>query len=164
MTSARTGTNVRITGVKQTIRALDAFEPEVKKALNKTIRRALNEVKRGAEMRYPNGAWQVRLNNRNLLGSITTRAGTARGAKSWGDADAGVKAAIFEFAGSVQEGRTPQARGLIKSLNLRYGQTGRFLWAAWDAEGQMALDTIRDAVYIAERELQAKLDAAGESF
>lgn len=159
----RNAANIRIDGVKETTRALQAFEPEIKKRLNKTIRQALEIVKGGAEMRYPKGAWQIRINTRNILGSITTKPGTV-GGRRWGDADPGVRAAIFEFAGSTGKGATPQAAGLIESLNIRYGQPGRFLWAAWDANGKAALDTIRDAVYLAERELQTKLDAAGEAY
>ena len=61
-------------------------------------------------------------------------------------------------------GATPQARGLIESLNRRYGQPGRFLWAAWDKTGKDVLDRIRTAMLEAERDLQATLDSAGEDY
>lgn len=163
-TGTRTSQSIEIRGVKQTIAALKAFEPEIHKALNKTIRTAMNEVKAGAQGRYPSGAWVVRVNAKNLLGTIRTAPGSSAGAKSWREASPGVKAAIFEFAGKYQPGKTPQAKGLIDSLNSRYGSPGRFLWDAWDAQGEAALATIKQAVLDAESVLQSNLDAAGESY
>jgi hypothetical protein len=160
----RTGQAIEVKGVRETIRALKAFEPEIGKELNKVIRTALNDVKAGAQGRYPKGSWSVRINQKNLLGTIRTSPGTVGDAKSWGDASPGVRAAIFEFAGKYQSGQTPQAKAMIKSLNERYGSPGRFLWDAWDASGEPALAKIREAMLDAERRLQAELDAAGESF
>lgn len=154
--------NIQITGVKETITALDAFAPEVKKVLNRQIRSALEVVKRGAEARYPEGAWIIKITKRNLLGSITTKPGSV-GDKNWGSADPGVKAAIFEFAENNPSGR-PQVAGLLATLNRRYGAPGRFLWAAWDSDGEDALNKIKTAVKKAEAELQARLDATGEEF
>lgn len=164
MAVMRTGQAIEVTGIRGTVRALKAFTPEMHKALNKTIRTALNDVKAGAEGRYPKGAWVVRINTRNMLGSIRTAPGTVGDAKSWGETSPGVRAAIFEFAGKYQPGATPQAKAMIASLNARYGSPGRFLWDAWDDRGKAALDTIKQAVLTAERNLQAELDAAGESF
>jgi hypothetical protein len=156
-------TNIRIDGVKQTVAFLKDFAPEIQKAMNKTIRLALNDTKRGAEARYPKGAWSVNINSKKILGSISARSGGTR-ASSWADSSPGIKAAVFEFAGSRQPGRTPQARAMIASLRARYGEPGRFLWDAWDEGGKDALDKIETAVKQAERELQAKLDSMGESY
>lgn len=158
----RVSSNIQINGVKETVEALRAFEPELRKRLNKEIRAALNLVKHGAESRYPKGAWRIKISTKNILGSITTQAGTRE--KVWGNSSAGVRAAIFEFAGSVQEGRTPQAKAMIASLNARYGGTGRFLWDAWDDNARAVLTDIKLSVEAAERDLQASLDAAGESY
>jgi hypothetical protein len=157
------GNTIEVKGVRETINALKAFEPDVKKSMDKVIRSALNEVKAGAQSRYPKGDWVVRINTKNLLGTIAARAGGTRG-RSWGDSSPGIRAAIFEFAGSASQGATPQARAMIDSLNRRYGSPGRFLWDSWDANGERAVDTIRDAVLMAEARLQASLDAAGEAF
>lgn len=157
-------TNIRIDGVKQTVAALKAFAPEIQKTMNVTIRAALNDVRTGAQARYPKGSWQININTKKILGSIAARSGGGRVAKRWEDSSPGVKAAIFEFAGKNQPGKTPQAQGLIKSLNARYGAPGRFLWDSWDTNGKDTLDTIANAVRKAERELQAKLDAAGEAY
>lgn len=160
--SERASTNIQIEGVRATAKALDAFAPELKKRMNKEIRQAMTRVKAQAEANYPEGAWSLNINSKRILGSIVARGGTR--ATKWSESDPGVKAAIFEFAGSLQPGKTPQAAGLIKSLNNRYGQPGRFLWAAWDTQGRQALTRIKAAVLAAERDLQDKLDAAGESY
>jgi len=159
---SNTGTAIEIKGVKATTRALKEFAPELRKDLNRAIRRSLDQVKRGAEGRYPNGSWSIRINNKKILGSLGTMGG--RSSDSWADADPGVRAAIFEFAGSTGQGKSPQAQAMIESLNNRYGQPGRFLWDAWDDSGDLAKNQIRMAVKNAERQLQAKLTAMGEAF
>lgn len=158
-----TQTAIGITGVGATVRAIREFEPEIKTRMDRTIRTALNKTRDGARARYPHGDWVVRVNRKNLLGAIAARGGGGR-AERWGESAPGTRAAIFEFAGSRTSGSTPQVRGLIDSLNRRYGSPGRFLWDAWEATGERALETIRGAVLQAEAELQAKLDAAGEAY
>lgn len=153
---------IDIKGVKQTVTALKAFTPEIHKALNKTIRQALATTRVAASSRYPGGAWGVRINTKRILGSVGTTGGAL--GSNWAESSPGVKAAIFEFAGSTQPGMTPQARAMIESLNSRYGKPGRFLWDAWDETGHVALERIRIAVKEAERELQAHLNATGEAF
>ena len=66
---------IEVTGVRETIRALAAFEPEVKQALNKTIRAALNQTRDAARSRYPKGDWVVRITQKNMLGAIAARGG-----------------------------------------------------------------------------------------
>lgn len=158
----RSTANIEITGVKQTVAALKAFTPDLYKRLNREIRKGLSQVLKGAQGRYPGGAWQLSISQKRILGSISARNGDR--APSWGDSDPGVKAAIFEFAGSRSQGATPQARGLIESLNRRYGQPGRFLWASWDEQGPGVMEDIAAAVRRAERDLQTRLEAAGDSF
>lgn len=159
----RVGTNIQITGVKETVAALKAFQPEIAKRLNSEIRKSVGKVKARALSRYPSGSYSLTLNNRKILGSVTASAGGDR-SKRWGDSSGGIRAAIFEFAGKNQPGKTPQAQGLIKHLNEKYGQPGRFLWAAWDDVGRGVLRDIESSVKAAERDLQASLDSAGEGF
>ena len=155
---------IEVKGTRETIRALAAFEPEIKKELNKTIRAALNQTRDAARSRYPKGDWVVRITQRNLLGAVAARGGQgADPKKSWAALPGGARAAIFEFMDNAPSGR-PQVEGLIDSLNRRYGSPGRFLWDAWDATGEDVVGTIRDAVLQAERRLQDGLDAAGEAF
>lgn len=163
----RVGTNVQINGVKQTVAALKAFEPDLLKGMNAEIKDSLKQVQEGAKSRYPKGAWSLRLNQRKILGTIIATGG-GRGVNgrsgTWEALPGGVRAAIFEFAGKNQSGKTPQAQGLIKHLNDRYGSPGRFLWDSWDQKGGWVLDQIEAAVKKAERDLQASLDAAGEGY
>lgn len=159
----RLGSSIEVTGVKATIRALEVFAPEIRERLNKNIREALATTNIRAKGHFPQGAWVVRINKKKLLGTIMAKPGN-RVDNKWGDSDPGVKAAIFEFAGSRTSGATPQSKGLIASLNRRYGQPGRFLWAAWDETGKDVLDRIRTAMLAAERDLQSKLDSTGETF
>lgn len=162
----RINANIQIDGVKSTIRALKEFEPGIRLRMNREIRRSLETVKGRALAKYPTGAYDIKITQKNMLGSIRAASGGATLSRSqrWGDAPPGIRAAIFEFAGSLDSGATPQAEGLIKHLNAKYGSPGRFLWAAWDESGRQVLEQIATAVKRAERDLQASLDAAGESF
>jgi hypothetical protein len=162
---ARQNTNVQIIGVKETMIALKEFEPALRKKLNKEIRSSLDKVKTRAQTKYPKGDWKVKVTQKNLLGQVVATAGGGNASdQRWGDAPPGIRAAIFEFAGSTTTGATPQAKGLIESLTRRYGQPGRFLWSAWDEVGKSVLTEIEQAVKSAERDLQTKLDQAGERF
>lgn len=153
--------DLRIGGIKATITALKNLAPDVKREMDREIRLVMTTVKSGAESRYPNGAWSVKLNAKRLFGSVEAVAGGER-ADTWSDSGPGVKAAVFEFAGKYQSGKTPQAKAMIESLNARYGSPGRFLWDSWDANKTRALAQIKNAVLRAERELQTRLDAAGD--
>lgn len=157
-------TNVQIIGVKQTVKALKEFEPDLYKRMNSEIRDSLRVVREAAKAKYPKGAWSININSKKILGSIAASSGGSRLTTKWGDSSPGIKAAIFEFAGSTQPGRTPQAKGLIDSLTRRYGQPGRFLWSAWDELGPGVLSSIEQSVKRAERDLQASLDTAGEGY
>ena len=157
--------NVKIVGVAETVAALRVFTPDLLKGMNAEIRRSLKPVRARAQGKFPDGQWSININQKKILGSIAATSGGVGGLKSrWGDSAPGIKAAIFEFAGSVQGGQTPQAQGLIRSLTERYGQPGRFLWSAWDELGAGVLQNIEEAVHRAERELQANMDAAGEGY
>lgn len=160
----RVGANIQIQGVRQTVNALIAFEPALKDRLNDEIKVALRNVSDRARSKYPKGSWGVSVTRKKILGSVYARSG--RRGDRWGDSSTapGVRAAIFEFAGSRGEGTTPQARGMIRSLNERYGSPGRFLWSSWDELGRGVLLDIQMSVREAERDLQATLDRAGESY
>ncbi|MDE2100150.1 MAG: hypothetical protein KGL39_23040 [Patescibacteria group bacterium] len=159
------GNTIEVTGVRETIAALAAFTPEIKKGLNATIRAALQQTRDRARSIYPNGDWAVRVTKKNLLGTIAARGGQgADPKKSWSALPGGARAGVFEFIGTRYAGNRPQVQGLINSLNARYGQPGRFLWASWESTGEDVLATIRDATLIAEARLQESLNAAGEAF
>jgi len=163
-TNARNAANIRIDGVRETVAALKAFTPEVEAQLDYEIKEALERVHTATQANYPKGAWVVGRSRKRLLGYIAARAGGGKSTKSWGKGPAGRRAAIFEFIGSQYAGTRPQVLGLIASLNERYGQPGRFLWAAWEQIGARVLEDIEAAVKGAEAALQAQLDAAGETY
>lgn len=155
---------IRITGVRDTLYAMQQFDPETKKALRKVIREALSETARGAKSEYPQGAWSVSVFNKYrggqlALGSVKAAGGSRN--NPWNTSDAGVRAAIFEFIGSSYGGNRPQVVNMIQSLTRRYGSPGRFLWDAWDSGGVRRLDDITREVKAAERRLQSLMDAAG---
>lgn len=156
-------TNIRIDNVKATVAALKEFAPEIQQRMNKEIRTALVKTQTGAKARYPKGSWSISVNTKKILGSISARSGGTR-ASSWEKSSPGVRAAVFEFAGSRGTGKTPQAAAMISSLRARYGEPGRFLWDSWDENGAQALADIESSVREAERDLQAKLNSMGESF
>lgn len=156
--------HIDVIGVRATVRALKAFAPDVSRRLVKEIRQSLNIIKARAQGKYPLGMWNVRVNNKNMLGTVVAASGGGAPAGRWSDASPGVRAAVFEFAGSTTNGASPQAQGMIEALTRRYGTPGRFLWAAWDEAGKQVLAEIEASVKAAERDLQASLDSAGESF
>jgi hypothetical protein len=153
--------DLRVGGVKATIAALRNLAPDVKREMDREIRSVMTTIKAGAESRYPAGAWSVKLNAKRLFGSVEAIGGGER-ADTWRDSGPGVKAAVFEFAGKYQPGKTPQAKAMIASLNARYGSPGRFLWDSWDENKTRALAQIKTAVLRAESELQTRLDSAGD--
>lgn len=63
---------------------------------------------------------------------------------------------ILEFAGSASSGKTRQGKALIASLNSKYGETGRFMWAAYDMLEPYVVDQVNDAV----REVEEFLDSS----
>ena len=164
MRASRTGSNIEIQGVKQTLLALRAFTPDIEKRLDSQIKDALRATEVAARARYPRGSWVVNRNTKKLLGYIAARSGGGKSKKSWGNGPPGRRSAIFEFLGTRYSGNKPQVVNAIASLNARYGSPGRFLWAAWDATGADVLARIEQSVREAEKELQAHLDRAGVSY
>jgi hypothetical protein len=155
---------IRITGVKQTMAALKAFEPDVYKAMRKTIRTRIKSVAKGATGRYA-GKYKVSIRDagRNPGASITGVMGPQKNRNDWSSPQS--RAVIFEFAGSRSRGKTPGAAAAIASFQARFGAPGRFLWEEWDSQGGKKIsDEVGAEIRNAERILQAKLDAAGEGY
>lgn len=162
-TRTTSGRFIEVTGATEVILALRAFEPEVHKRIMAEIRTALRGVAGMAKQLYPGGAWTTRLRaseSRGARGSVMTAPGSSFGVPRWADAPPGAKAAIFEFAGKNQPGKTPQARATIESLNRRYGKPGRFLWESWDMQADGVLARVEATIREGERELQKAIDSA----
>jgi len=52
-----------------------------------------------------------------------------------------------------------RTQSLIDTLNAKYYSPGRFLWTAWDAEGDRAQTDVEDAVRDAEVEYTRRMEA-----
>lgn len=155
-------TRVEVTGVRAVVQALGDFDPETKKALRKVIYDALKVTSTAAKAEYPEGRWKVSVFGKTgggmmALGSIGAAGGVRR--NPWNTSDGGVRASIFEFAGSQSSSDRPQVKNMIASLNSRYGSPGRFLWDAWDSKGNRKLQEVEVAFREAERKLQAIMES-----
>ena len=139
---------IRVTGIEDTVAALRRLEPDVLRAMQREIREALTKVKAAAAGSAPAPA----------LGTYVIRS-SMRGKKAGMRLMAGDKyTAIFEF-GPI----TPQGAAMVRWLD-GFGAPGRFLWAAWDARKGEFEAELKAAIGKAERELQSALGRAGEAF
>lgn len=155
----------QIGGYREVLDAIRATQPDIKKEMDKEIRKNLNKIRDRAKSKYPKGEYVSRINKKSLFGSVGPKPGGVRWEKqALDELPSGVRAAVLEFIGSKYSGERPQVKGLIDSLNNRYGQPGRFLWQSVDEVGDEALAGIRSAVLRAEGQLQAKIDAAGDQY
>lgn len=157
---------IQIHGLRETLEALKAFEPEVHKALRKSMKEAVRPIASMAAGRS-GGTYgtQVRASGRPLV-SVFAKVGPMANKNDW--SSPATKAVIMEFAQKAvykQGPKTgqpyPQGESLIGNYDA-FGKPGRFLWDAWDSgAGAQAMADIERSVTEAERELQAMLDAAG---
>lgn len=154
---------IRLEGMSETMNALRAFEPEVYKQLTKLVRSSVNRVKQGAQAIY-GGKYVVRTSyvGKRPSGSVTAIMGAKKSPNDW--SDPATKAVVFEFAGTRSSGATPQMKGALRFFDTFYGRPGRFLWSAYDSiKGDIERD-LKNGMATAERELQRRLDSAGEGF
>ena len=152
---------IRVEGLKETMAALKTFEPEVYKALRKSIRTELKRVE-GLAGRIGGGSYKVTMKDAGKRpgGGVTGIPGNKQHLNDW--SAPATRAVIMEFA---RRGKTPQAQSMIDSYQARYGSPGRMLWRAWDSGlGDEVLRNIDEAIRDAETTLQARLESAGEAF
>lgn len=151
---------VRVEGLKETMAALKAFEPEIYKALRKQIREELKRLASGASSRYGgNYAVSIRDTGKRAGGAVYARMPARSSMNDW--SAPATRAVIMEFA---KNGKTPQAQGMIDFFQSYFGSPGRFLWAEWDEVKSDVMTNIEGAIRDAERTLQERLDAAGVSY
>jgi len=149
---------ISIDGLEATLGALRGLEPDVLKRLQAELRAAVRSVGVAATAAGPPGhtlTYTVRSSQRGKRAGMKIIAA---------DRDT----AIFEFAGTKGLSRiggpiTPQGAAMVKWLD-GFGKPGRFLWGAWDKEKDVVDAHVRGAMASAEHELQAHLNAAGETF
>jgi hypothetical protein len=71
-----------------------------------------------------------------------------------------VLAAIFEFANGVRDARpqnVQRTKSMIATLTARYGEPGRFLWAAWDERTVASLAAVGAEIKAVEAEYSKRL-------
>ena len=146
-TSGRYGAEIVIDGLEETLAALERLEPTLRRHTEKDLRHVVSSVAAGAagrvHSRSGDTAAGYRVRSRRGMLQIHNRS---------------VGAAILEFAGRVSpQGKTPQGRSLIETLNAQYGSPGRILWAEWDAQQARVLSEVEAAVARAEAEIQARI-------
>jgi hypothetical protein len=98
---------------------LKLFAPDLKKELDKRLRKIGNAIAKDAKGRTPQRTGRARA-------SIKTRV------RNRGDdliVSVMGRTQLLEFA---ENGHSPQGKSLVQTLDSRYGQPGRFLWDAYD--------------------------------
>lgn len=81
--------------------------------------------------------WNTQAASRMIKAKINTRqprefAGAMRNLQVFTISWLGAADEIFEMAGRETAGATPQGRQMIRTLNERFGKSGRILWNAYD--------------------------------
>lgn len=146
------GAHIEIKGFSETTLALRAVDEDVLKAFRRRLRRAGSLVADTAARSAPVGrtgkmstSYKTRLRSRRSSVSVQVSNDTPQGM-------------ILEFAGSKSRGSTKQGQSLIRSLDRKYGKTGRFMWAAYDLLEDYIASQVEAAVSETENALQARLD------
>lgn len=134
---------VDVDNLEEIRQGLNDFDPRVRLALDRTIRRSLQSVAGEAAATLHDGPGGGRRQYR-----VERRKGGYRLINR----DRG--ATISEFAGARNpQGLTPRGRTLIQTLNEAYGPPGRIAWAAWDRRREQVDREVVAAIAAAEREL-----------
>jgi len=134
---------------------LSQFDPQLRRELNKRLRKAADVVRAEASATVRSRATTHSRSSRRTASSYRVQV-RAKGIRVIGSTPG---AAILEFAGKASgEGRTARGRTLIRTLNERYGQPGRVLWAAFDRHKEQVEADVREAVAWAEEQIQRVVD------
>jgi hypothetical protein len=75
-----------------------------------------------------------------------------------------VLASIFELMQGPRNAmpqNVPRVKSLVATLNRKYGPNGRFLWRAWDQQGDSLHGEVVQEVDAIEREYSRRLAAGG---
>lgn len=149
------GVRIELSGFADTILALSAVDPDLRKGFFKALRNTgvvvAGTASRSAPPRHPGSkqdmraGYKVQMRNLKTTTIVKVRNDTAPGN-------------ILEFAGSKSSGKTQQGRSLIANLTQEYGKPGRFMWAAYDMLAPWIADQVTGVAEDAERALQQRLD------
>ena len=147
---------IRIEGLGNTLKALRLLEPEVYKEVRVAVQKAAKATAAGAKAIRPPASFKTSFRSAgNFPGGTIEYA--SPGGNAWATPQG--RSIIFEFA---LFGKTPQALGAIQSFEERYGQPGRFLWKAWDAQEDTYLNDVTAATEKAAAAIQRQIDTVGD--
>ncbi len=149
---------IQINGLGDTVAALRSLAPDVLKRLRRRLKSLVSKIGSEAGGFGPPGhqlSYVVRESTRGKRVGMKLSAANA-------------ETAIFENAGTRMRSKsggeiTPQGAAMVRWLDA-FGRPGRFMWEAWDRNKAETEAEIRAEMAAAERELQARLNAAGEVF
>lgn len=150
------GAQIEIRGFAETMLALSAVDEDMRKEFTKRLRTIGSLVAETARRSAPEGrtgklkaGYRTRLRTRGSSVKVQVRNDTRQGM-------------ILEFAGSASRGKTERGKTLIKTLDDRYGQPGRFMWDAYDVLEPFIIDQAGAAVRQVESDLDARLKGASQ--
>lgn len=151
-----------VEGLTEVRMALRGFGPDVSRRLTLQVRNGAATIAAGARGRFPQGqTGDGRAGFR--VERIPTRSGPRGFSGGYRVVNRTREGVILEHAGSTTSGRTGQGKSLIRGLDARYGPPGRFLWRSVDERMGMVRVRLEAAVQQAERDLQARIDAAAST-
>lgn len=153
----------------ETRRLLKRFEPDLLTRLDRKLNTVARDLRTGAQAHFSStgasgDAYRIITRSRidQFSKSVTTASGSVSPGEKW-STEPGVLAAIFELMASPRDARpqnVPRVKSLIATLNERYGTPGRFLWQAWDDDGEGYLREVSAEAEAVEAEYTARLRAA----
>lgn len=168
---AGSSVEIEVEGLDQVFRALRGVDKEAGKEINRFLKQGAQQVaKRASSLSVsgPSGlsgiasrGYKVRAGNKvgrktrsSLYGWVVYNLSAGGGSDF--SARPGAAAAMLEFAGSRSPGRTPQGRGLIRTLGAYTG--GRYAWQAYDDERDNINKRLEFAMRSVERKLQVEVN------
>lgn len=162
------GTAIDLENIPQTRALLRRFGPDLLKSLDSRLNAVARDLRNEAQVRFSNtgvsaDAYRIRSRSRvdGFSKSVTTKGGFVAAGQKW-SSEPGVLAGIFELMAAprnAQPQNVPRVRSLIATLNERYGTPGRFLWEAWDDNGDAYMSEVDAAIRAVEAEYTARLRA-----
>ena len=159
---------VDVVGVAETRDLLARFEPDLLKRLDRRLNAVARNLRSGAQANFERtgasgNAYRIRTRKRagGFSKSVMAEGGSVPAGVKW-STEPGVLAAIFELAAAPRDARpqnVERTRSLIVTLNARYGTPGRFLWEAWDDDGDGYLAQVGAEIKAVEAEYTRRLQA-----
>lgn len=133
-----------IIGIDQTRNLLARFEPDLLKRLDRRMTAVARKLKARGQANFARtgasgSAYTIRTRKKvdGFVKSVTAASGSVGEGEKW-SSQPGVLATIFELMQGPRNAmpqNVPRVESLVATLNARYGETGRFLWQAWDDIG-----------------------------